>query len=240
MTQISSTFESAWLTPRTANYVAAIIREGDNFDYCRWLHKIREREAQAAQAFAGSTPGGTVATQCNSIQGQGWQGTPPPAAQPLRVSTMLRGMALRRTGHADGEETPEARIRRRLEKVAHAWDAFQASRARDAVYGYLTPVFATVMHYKVRRKTKKLLWRAFRLAGAPILKHADPFSAVIRCTSGDQADSKTISKWARALRYVAQCKKPRTRLKTFMKGAGGVNACATAYAKLRRRRKRRN
>ena len=68
-------------------------------------------------------------------------------------------------------------------------------------------------------------------ADLPFDKYADPFTAVIRCTSGDGVDSKTISKWARALRYVAHRKEPRTRLKTFMKEAGGVNACADLYAK---------
>jgi hypothetical protein len=45
------------------------------------------------------------------------------------------------------------------------------------------------------------------------------------------ADNKTISKWARALRYVARCKKPGTPLKAFMTEAGGVNACANLYAR---------
>jgi len=49
-----------------------------------------------------------------------------------------------------------------------------------------------------------------------------------------------ISKWARALRYAAWCKKAATRLKAFMKQAGGVNACAHQYAKLQRRRNRRD
>jgi hypothetical protein len=39
-----------------------------------------------------------------------------------------------------------------------------------------------------------------------------------------------ISKRARALRYVARCKKPGTPLKAFMTEAGGVNACNTRYA----------
>ena len=43
--------------------------------------------------------------------------------------------------------------------------------------------------------------------------------------------NSTISKWARALRYVAQFKDPSTRLKAFMTEAGGVNACADRYAK---------
>jgi hypothetical protein len=59
---------------------------------------------------------------------------------------------------------------------------------------------------------------------------ANPFTAVIRCTCNDSIDSKTISKCARALRYAAQGKAPRTRLEKFMKEAGGVNACADQYA----------
>jgi hypothetical protein len=142
--------------------------------------------------------------------------------------------------HEPVRKTAKARLSRRLDKVADAWDDFQASRARDAVYGYLEPVFAIVEHYKVRRRTKKLLRHAFKFANLPFDKNANPFTAVIRCTCDDNADSKTISKWARALRYVAHCKAPGARLKTFMKQVGGVNACATRYAKLKQRRNRRN
>jgi hypothetical protein len=102
---------------------------------------------------------------------------------------------------------------------------------RDAVYGYLDAVFAIVEHYRVRRRTKRLLRRASEFSGLPFDKQADPFTALIRCTSADEVDNKTISKWARALRYVAHCNVPRTRLKMFMKKAGGVNACADRYAK---------
>ena len=141
-----------------------------------------------------------------------------------------------RSHHEPRNKTPKARLRRRLEKIRDTWDDFQASRARDAVYGYLEAVFAIVEHYKVRGRIKRLLRHAFEFADQPLDKNANPFTAVIRCTCDDNADSKTISKWARALRYVAHCKKPRTRLKTFMTEAGGVNACAAAYAKLKRRR----
>ena len=98
------------------------------------------------------------------------------------------------------------------------------------MYGYLEAVYAIVKHYKIRRKTRKLLRHAFKFAGLPFDKNADPFTAVIRCTS-DNIDSKTISKCARALRYVARSKVSPTQLKTFMKEAGGVNACADRYAK---------
>jgi hypothetical protein len=55
---------------------------------------------------------------------------------------------------------------------------------------------------------------------SPFDRESDSFIAVIRCTSADEAGSKTISKWARALRYVARYKKPGMPLKTFMKEAG--------------------
>ena len=111
------------------------------------------------------------------------------------------------------------------------WNRFQTSRARDAVYAYLEAVFAIVTHYKVRRKLKKLLRHAFKFAGLRFDKNADPFTAVIRCTCADLADNKAISKWARALRYVARSKEPAVRLRKFMKEAGGVNGCATLYAR---------
>jgi hypothetical protein len=123
------------------------------------------------------------------------------------------------------------RITRRLEKVRDAWNAFQASRARDAVYGYLEAVFAMVQHYKVRRRTKKLLRDASKFAELPFDKNADPFRAVIRCTCDDNADNKTLSKWARALRYAARSKVAPAQLKAFMKEVGGINACADRYAK---------
>jgi hypothetical protein len=52
-----------------------------------------------------------------------------------------------------------------------------------------------------------------------------------RCTSARHIGNKTISKWSRALWYVARCKKPNARLREFVKGLGGVNACADRYAK---------
>jgi hypothetical protein len=138
---------------------------------------------------------------------------------------------MRRSYQESISRTSSARIGRRLEAICGAWDDFQASRVRDAVYGYLEAVFAIVSHYKTRRKTNKLLRHAFKFANLPFDKKADPFSAVIRCTTDENADNKTISKWARALRYVARYKVPPTQLRMFMKQAGGVNACADRYTK---------
>jgi hypothetical protein len=79
--------------------------------------------------------------------------------------------------------------------------------------------------------SRNVLWRAAKFSGLPVESNADPFTAVIRCTSSNGVENKTISKWARALRYVARCKEPVARFRTFMKEAGGVNACADRHAK---------
>jgi hypothetical protein len=95
----------------------------------------------------------------------------------------------------------------------------------------LEEVSAIVEHYKARRKTKTLLRHAFKCAGLPFNKTAEPYSAVIRGTCDRTVDNKTISKWSRALRYVAYSEVPSASLKTFMKKAGGINASAAKFAR---------
>ncbi len=221
------------LPARTVKYIEALNREGDKFDYLMWLQRIREEEA----------------TQPEHVPSPITSSEPtPPEIQNLidttdrRAAFMLPGRGvvtrpatvrrpLRCINHKSIADTPEARLRRRIATVCDAWKQFQASRTRDAVYGYLSAVFAVVEHYKLPRKTKKLLRHAFKSAGFPYDADADPFATIIRATCEGQVDSKTASKWSRALRYVAYCEVPSASLKTFMKEAGGINACAARFAR---------
>jgi hypothetical protein len=235
MTKTSFADSGALMSPRTAKYVEALMREGDNFDCQKWLQQVREEEAQAKRAF--SVPGEHAATEIATPSSTSNFRNPVPnagRAVVLKAVPVSRPIwRLHREGISKGPK-------RWLEKVRDAWNDFQATRARDAVYGYLKAVFAIVEHYKVRRRTKRLLRHAFKFANLAFDRNADLFIAVIRCTCNNAVDSKTISKWARALRYVAHCKKPRTPLKTFVKNMGGINACAAGYSKLRRRSSGRN
>jgi len=215
------------LSPRTASYIAALIREGDTFDYSKWLREVRANEITARR-----TSDGLVYRQLDNRGDVPEHRAVWPTSRPDTIRTTPVRIALSRSRHDTREETPEARLTRRLEKIREAWSHFQSSRARDAVYKYLAHVFAIVEHYKVRHRTRKLLQRAFEFADLPFCKNADPFTAIIRCTSDDCVESKMISKWARALRYVARSKKPETGLKAFMKRAGGINACADLYASM--------
>jgi hypothetical protein len=220
------------LSPRTAKYIEALNREGDNFDYDEWLQTVREEEAQEKRVSAGFTSGEPVIAEtgkpnCAPDHRDARINSPlKPKITPVRISRVLGRLNRdRRT------ETPTARLRRRLLTIRGAWGDFQRSRARDAAYPYLEAVFGIVEHHRVRRKTRRLLRHAFEFADLPFDSHADPFTAVIRCTCDDNADNKMISKWARALRYVAYCHVPRTEVRAFMRQAGGVNVCAARYAR---------
>ena len=220
------------MSPRTTKYIEAMVREGDNFDYYKWLKEVREEEARVKQFVATHSSGELVAAEIGKPMGPSSdnQHLRPKPVLPLIPKKLLVPTAIRRPHRHAKSQTPKARIRRRLEKVRAASGEFQASRSRDAVYDYLESVFAIVEHYRVRRRTHRLLQHAFKFANLPFDKNAGAFSAVIRCTSDRYIDIKTISKWARALRYVARCKKPDTGLKKFMKRAGGLNGCAARYA----------
>jgi hypothetical protein len=143
-----------------------MIREGDNFDYCEWLKRVREQEAEATKAVSASGEL-NVARIDDSIK--------------TKLKPFPR--ALRWPHRQAKSQTTKVRLRHWLEKVRSAWDDFQANRTRDAVYGYLEAVFAIVMRYKVRRRTSRLLRHAFEFANLPPDQNADPFTAIIRCTS---------------------------------------------------------
>jgi len=229
MTETFFADRATLMSPRTAKYVEAMIRA--DFDYNRWLKEVRAEEAKAKQTPATGALGRLAPARIGvPIKTFDDRLLRPNAALPLTAKAILV-RALRRSHRRAKSQAPKARLRRWLEKIRGAWDDFQSSRRRDSVYQFLTSVFAIVTHFKVRRRTKRLLRHAFEFANLSVDKNAEPFSAVIRCTCGDGADGKAISKWVRALRYVARCKAPDIGLQTFMKEAGGINACADRYTK---------
>jgi hypothetical protein len=224
----TSCADSALMSPRTVKYVEAMIREGENFDYCEWLKRTRDYE----QGQTNLTSDATASPEAMLAQ----SGQRPSTLNGPDCSVHVAPMIPLRRPEIQSirklrDRVAKAPQERWLEEVRDAWHKFQANRRRDAVYGYLEAVFAIVAHYRVRRRTKRLLRHASTFAHLPFDRNSDPFAAVIRCTCSGRADNKTISKWARALRYAAIRKPPEMRLKAFMKGAGGVNACADRHAK---------
>ena len=48
------------LSPRTADYVATLIREGENFDYHKWLQRVRADEADNGKVQAAFNSNGII------------------------------------------------------------------------------------------------------------------------------------------------------------------------------------
>lgn len=140
-----------------------------------------------------------------------------------------------------GDQIPysAAALRQDLLRVRIAWEDCQTSRDRNAIYGYLSAVFDLLMWWKAEdRAVSRASW-ALRL-NRKDLTNDEPFAAVILCTSDPRkVDKRTRSKWSRLLRYAADYKPPGEPLDLFVKRKGGINACATRFARCLGRRMQR-
>ena len=115
-------------------------------------------------------------------------------------------------------------------RLQNEWEAVQASRDRNAIYGYLAAVFELVTWWGRREGQSTVLSRALHLRGLNSIREPEPFAAVIFCTADpDKADYRIRSKWSRVLRYAAEFKDLDEPLRDFIKRKGGINACAARF-----------
>ena len=130
-------------------------------------------------------------------------------------------------------------MRQDLTRVRVAWEEAQSSRNRDAIYGYLTAVYALVAWWAAEGQDSARAQRAVRLRGLDVIAKEDPFAAIIRCTADPaKADKRTRSKWSRVMRYAAEHKLSSEPLDRFVKRKGGINACAARFSLVLGRRRR--
>jgi hypothetical protein len=127
-----------------------------------------------------------------------------------------------------GDDIPytDQALKQDLLRVRNAWDDCQASRARDAIYSYLTAVFDLVAWWMAENRALERAQKALRLRHITPFDQEDPFAAVIRCTADPaKVDKRTRSKWSLALRRALYHKSH-----SFMKRKGGINSCAAKFA----------
>jgi hypothetical protein len=119
-----------------------------------------------------------------------------------------------------------------LLRLQNEWETVQASRDRNAIYGYLTAVFELVTSWEQEGRAVKRAHRALHLRGYSSVREPEPFASIIRCTSHpEKADDRMRSKWSRVLRYATEYKDLDEPLRDFIKRKGGLNACASRYAR---------
>jgi hypothetical protein len=131
-----------------------------------------------------------------------------------------------------------AAMRQDLQRVRNAWDDCQASRDRNAIYGYLSAVYGLVAWWAADGREIDRARRALRLQRLKVSDREDPFAAIIRCTADPgKADKRTRSKWSRVMRYAAAYKLDSEPLDRFIRRKGGINACAARFSRRLSRRR---
>ena len=76
-----------------------------------------------------------------------------------------------------------AALRQDLDRLRNAWEDVQASRDRNAIYGYLTAVYGLVAWWTAEGHEIDRARRALRTRLLKVSEREDPFAAVIRCTA---------------------------------------------------------
>ena len=119
-----------------------------------------------------------------------------------------------------------------LLRLQNEWETFQSTNARDAVYQYLTAVFELVSWWAQEGRAVDRAHRALHLRGHHSVREPEAFATIIRCTSDPaKVDDRTRSKWSRVLRYAAEYKDLDEPLRDFIKRRGGINECASRFAR---------
>src|SRR5271166_3281361 len=124
-------------------------------------------------------------------------------------------------------------LKANLSRLEDEWETYQTTRARDGIYQYLAAVFELVMWWKHERKSVEYANRALSIQRRQsVPKIAEPFAAVIYCTADpEKVDYRMRSKWSRVLRYAALYKDLDEPLAHFVRRRGGINKCATRFAR---------
>jgi hypothetical protein len=153
------------------------------------------------------------------------------------ISTRLRAQyrEIDYTHHC-GVSYPDKSLAQDIKRLHRLWRQVQSDRQRDAIYGFLTGVYDLIECWQVEHQVAQRLKRALAIAGMAAIEQHEPFSAILQAAiAPDRLERRKLSKYARALRFAASCKRPGTRLDRFIKGHGGLNGSASAFAKQRRR-----
>ena len=124
-------------------------------------------------------------------------------------------------------------LKANLSRLEDEWETYQATRDRDGIYRYLSPLFELVTWWAQERKSVEYARRALWLRGhGTLVKEPEPFAAVIYCTADpEKVDYRMRSKWSRVLRYAAEFKDLDEPLADFIKRRGGINKCAIRYTR---------
>ena len=119
------------------------------------------------------------------------------------------------------EDELAARRARPGANISQTGNATQCTRC-------LTAVYEIVARWKKQRRAKARSQQALAATKEPgAIRTREPFAVVIFCTSDPcKVDSKTRSKWSRALQHAERLEPDNQSLTQFIKNKGGIDECA--------------
>ena len=126
----------------------------------------------------------------------------------------------------------DAALSHDLKRVEGIWNEYRSRRDRDAVYLYLTAVFELVEWWAADKRAITRAGRALNSRDIEGPAEIEPFAAVVIATTHPtKLDKRAVSKWSRVLRYAAKYKSKVEPLQDFIQRKGGINECASRYAR---------
>jgi hypothetical protein len=132
--------------------------------------------------------------------------------------------------HSCGVGYIDAALNQDIERLREHWEKVQASRARDAIYGYLRAAYELVLCWKVECQEIQRARRALKINGLAPPVEPEPFGAVVAASvSPKKLDRRQLSKYSRVLRYAAARECHPKRLKGFIERHGGLNGAAAKF-----------
>lgn len=117
-----------------------------------------------------------------------------------------------------------------LDQLRSLWSASTSTRDRTGIYPFLEGLFELVTSLQRRGRIKLLLETVAQQSPTPY-ETTNPLMAVIHCVT--RVDSRTRSKWSRALGFAERKKLASESLKAFILRHGGINECASGMRKMR-------
>jgi hypothetical protein len=145
----------------------------------------------------------------------------------LTVAEKLGGS---RVGRPVESALPDWVLRQRISDLGKLERRCFATRKRFEFYRYLAAVFEFYAELKRTNGIEKSVRRMAELFNLDSRQRVHPIRLIIDASS--QADSKTKSRWTRALRFAWHERHRWSDLEAFLRGNGGPAGCASQFAAL--------
>jgi hypothetical protein len=132
----------------------------------------------------------------------------------------------------DREHGVKALASRGLKQLAEAFGLYHSTRARNAVYGYLTAVYEFAAGFRASRDCKRLAKVMVKRKERVVRCDQNRFDLLLLASSTPAVNAKARWKWSQCLTHAVYEEIEPADLERFIADFGGVNACAAKWVEI--------